>query len=144
MAKFKMVCEKYVTDFRGREISPGNIVAVSRSGDGSRKLEAYIVTKVSKKSVSFAGKKWFYRKNKKTGKTEYGYEVKPTASYSTHTSSNEMQQHLVIIDNPLYAINNPQIEKILEIADVLKDQGVLPDDYKLGQTLLEYQEESQT
>lgn len=140
MAKFKMICEKYITDFRGHEIAPGNVVAVSRSGDLSRNLEAYIVTKVSDKSVSFAGKKWYYRHNKSTGQYETGFDIKPTASYSSYTSDKEMQQHIVVIDNPLYAINNPQIKELLNIADALKDQKIFPNDYKLGQTLMEYQE----
>lgn len=139
MAKFKMICEKYIADFRGHEIAPGNVVAVSRSGDNSRNLEAYIVTKVSDKSVSFAGKKWYYRYNKSTGQHEKGFDIKPAAFYSSYTGK-EMQQHVVVIDNPLYAINNPQIKELLNIADALKDQKIFPDDYKLGQTLMEYQE----
>lgn len=49
--KNKIVCEKYITDFRGHEICPGNVVAVSRSGRSSRELEMNIVTAITKSRI---------------------------------------------------------------------------------------------
>lgn len=134
--KFKVVCERYITDIRGHEVCPGNVVAISRSGDSSKTLEVGVVTRVTKGAISIAAENWEY--NYKTHKG--GAKFKPAGSRSILDKGIDIQQHLVVIDNPLYSINNPQMKQVIEFADRLKDMGVFPADYKLGHTIVEAKE----
>lgn len=142
--RFNIECSRYITDFRGHEISPGNIVAVSRSGRGSRRLEAYIVTAVRRTTISYAGVKYKVNYGKDSaGKMTYERVVSGVSPGISRSElfPGEIQQHLVVIENPLYAIENPQMEEIIRVADMLKDEGIFPSDYKLGQSVMEFKEE---
>lgn len=56
-------------------------------------------------------------------------------------SGSQLQHHIIVIENPLYSLENPLIKKIIELADKLKEEGYFPLDYKLEQSILEHQED---
>lgn len=141
--KFVMECTRYITDFRGYEIAPGCVVGVSRSGDYSRALEAYIVSSVGDKSIKYAGLDFDYDYSNGGGwqnRKMIIHGARPTASYSK-LFDGEIQQHIVVIENPLHAIHNPQMKEIINISAHLKEDGFFPEDYKLGQPVMEYSDE---
>ncbi len=124
--KSKFLIEKHriVCDFIGKEISPGNVIAVSRSGRRSKALEAYIITAIRPETLILAGIKYWKPS-----------VIVPAATRSSLFSS-EIQSHIVLIDHPLYALENPQIKNLLQIADALKDNKIFPSSYKLGQAIM--------
>ena len=136
--KFEMKCEVDVMDIRGREVCPGNIVAVSRSGSYSKSLDLHIITSVSSSRVTFGGFKRTYDYVAETKDYNITESLSPSSSYTMINKSEEILQQLVVIDNPLYAISNPEIEKILRIADSLKSSGIFPCDYKFGESIMTY------
>jgi hypothetical protein len=149
-------CERYVSDFTGSDICPGNVVGVGRAQ--GKKFHAKIVTKITKHQIYFADyarerflkynpdgtPKMITRKNWRGPYTYQDYDFKKVAVINKKYSQlekGEVQQHIVLVRDPLFAIHNKQIKHLLELADALKDEGLLPPEYKLGQTLVEFEEE---
>ncbi len=145
--KFKIFNERFITDFLGNQICPGNVIAVSRGT--SQDLQAFLVSCVREKSLGLVGFKFKRTKDEPVLKTitghygtythkEYKYEKvgTPTASF-VHLDKNELQNHLVLIQNPLYSVVNPQMNEVISCADFMKDAGYFPKDYKFGNSLLE-------
>lgn len=139
--KFEMRCERDITDIRGHEICPGHVVAVSRSGSYSKVMDLELVTSVLKGRIVFGGMdyQYLYDYDKRTN-TRYHY-LRPNKTYTKLSNKDEFIGQVVVIDNPLYAINNPQIENILRSADALKSAGIFPSDYKLGTAVMKFEEE---
>jgi len=124
-SKFKIEKARSVTDFIGKDVSPGNVIAVSRSGRRSKGLEAYIVTAIRKEALILADyQRWTAN------------QINPAATRS-YIDKTEWQDHIVLLENPLFALDNPQIKKLLIIADFLKDANIFGQDYVLGRTVLE-------
>lgn len=154
--KKTITCERYISDFTGSDLCPGNVVGVGRAQ--GKKFEARIVTKIAKGQIYFAGYKTervpkygpdgkpVMKKAKSwRGSYEYhDYDLKHVAQINKGYSmleKKEVQEHIVLVRDPLFAIHNSQIKKLLELADSLKDRGLFPSEYKLGQTLVEFEEE---
>lgn len=149
----KIECVRQISDFTGHDIFPGNIVGVGRAGGA--KFEAKLVTAVTKNRIYFAGsrmvKEYILDKD-----GNYTYKTVGTAgrvweqiqyNHVKHIllrqtwsklSKGDIQEHITLVQNPLFAINNPQIKEVIEIIDALKDFHLLPSNYKMGDTLMEY------
>lgn len=136
----KIRCERYILDVRGMPIYPGNIVAISRSGQNARGLELYIVSGITADSIIYAGIKSKYHYDKITKKGVYTSKFSLSASRSD-LYKEQLQQHIVVVDNPLFAIENSQMKRIIEHVDLGKESGMLPSDYKIGNTIIEYKDE---
>lgn len=155
----KISCTRYISDFTGHDISPGNVVGVGR-GTG-KSFEANIVTAISKGRIYFAGYKFYSvpalnedgtpkTKMVKWGSRTYNQQVYDTEKklflkhgFSILDKKEEIQSHISLVSEPLFAIHNSQIKGLIELADALKDKKLFPSDYKLGQSLVEYEEEEE-
>jgi hypothetical protein len=144
--KYEVKCERYITDFRGREVCPGNIVAVSRSGRGKRALEMHMVSSITKSNITYCGAIDDYDYKQVSG--SWKRVEKGTTRLRFNLSRSELfrgetQPHLVVIDDPLFAINNPNMKNMLRTADYMKDEGFFPSDYKLGEAVIEHEDSNE-
>ena len=120
------------TDLLGEIIEPGVLIAFGRSGQNSREMEIGIVSRVTK-SPKGGGRVYicaydiYYNSATRTRERLIGDKH----SY-TIVSNQREQNHIIIIKNPYFSINNPVIARTLEIADAAMDAGLLPKNYALG------------
>ena len=70
-------------------------------------------------------------------KTIYRGTVPRLHSYQIKVHKDELEDRIMILKNPLFYVHSKKIAHLLEIADLAKDAGMLPDDYELG-TSVEY------
>lgn len=128
-----------VTDIVGEEILPGSLVAYSMSGRNSKSLNIYLVYKVTENKKGYSregGRVYFLTKGHEYEIVNGKYQVTDTFAegnkkYSV-LSKDRIQDHIVVIKNPFFSLDNPDIAKQMEICDMAIDAGLLPKDYKFG------------
>ncbi len=111
----KPVNYRYICDFRGFPINPGNVIVAGVYG-GPKTMYARLVKAIGETRLHFGNG---------------GY---------TQLSDDELQEHIIVIEDPLFAVENPQIKNLLEQADKLRG-NIFPIDYKLGKSIIEFKEE---
>ena len=133
----------YLTDLIGEEIKIGSLIAFTKSNE--TELQVGIVIEISGDKINFPIKtrraKYTYSgrsanrygRKVRTGRKFVGWsDWKVRASYIKIDPKKETQGRMVIIKNPLYLLDNPNIAAQLEVADMAKDAGMLPSNYELG------------
>lgn len=123
------------TDILGTEICKGNLVAYSRSGRNTKELKIAIVSRVV--PTKKGGRVYFFEKRLIVDRKTYlklGEDVSENVCH-TLLSTDVYQQHLVVINNPYFLLENPKIAEQNKIADLAIDQGFLPKDYYLGMSV---------
>jgi hypothetical protein len=160
--------EVVVTDIVGETISVGNVIAYSRSGQGSKSLMIQLVSNITvgKKAdgryhgrISFFGTESIGKYVDKVNHSchlcagvyinryytpltcPYRQEYKETGKKCiikngyTQITEDQIQDHIVVIKDPCYSINNPSIASLLNIVDLAKDDGYLSKEYNLGDSI---------
>lgn len=131
------VPENIKTDLVGEVIEPGHLIAFGRSGDGSKDMELGIVSMITI-GKNNTGRLYLFSIQNKVERigTSYQYKIVSRESKQlgtwTKLSSDRIQQHIIIIKNPYFAIDNPSIARELDVADMAVDAGFLPKGYQLG------------
>lgn len=139
-----------IVDLIGEPVKPGSLVAFSKSGVGE--LQVGIVIEVFSDRLTYFIKsrrrKYKYKSTtipfspiysglgriKKKDKTFIGYgEWKIRKGWISLVPGQSTQNRLVVIKNPLFLLSNENIANQLEIIDMAKDAGLLPEDYVFGQ-----------
>jgi len=133
-----------MTDLFGEKILLGSLVAFTKGNQLD--LEIGIVIRMDKYNINYPIKctKHVYKyEPKRNGKRRFGKKIKTQrtvigskegirSSWISINEDTELQGRFVVIKNPLFHLNNPAIIAQLEIMDMAKDKGLLPEDYKLG------------
>ena len=125
----KEVLRISISDCLNNEISPGNIVAYSSGASLS-----FGVFEGVAKSMPY-----YYNKSK-----DYSYRIQLCIiSYSGKVRRQLLgrlnlidgeftkAKNMVVINNPLYFLDNSDLAKCLEAIDLLKEEGHLPQDFKV-------------
>jgi len=128
-------------DIIGVSIRKGSLVARSCINKALNiSLVSNVVRTMKGGRVYFFGVKYKYLYQiDKNAPPDKRYTVAETTinEYSEYTTllPEECQQHLVVITQPLFALDNKRIAKVLQIVDMAKDAGFLPHDYVFGTPL---------
>lgn len=124
---------KSVQDIFGQDILPGSIIAISR-GNRQSLQELSIVTSFGYrgrgKVIKLVRLGWSWG-----GKTNItvGWLSNPKYGFNND---------VIVIDpgKAFLALNNKRIQGLLQAIDIAKDDGHLPDDYKLGKPFSDKQD----
>lgn len=141
-----------IVDIVGEPVKPGSLIAFSKSGQGE--LQVGIVAEIFSDKLTYflksRKKKYQYsqsyykrtansnggrpRRGPAPGRIFLGYgEWKIRKGWVTLLKDKYTQTRLVVIKDPLFLLDNDNIAKQLEIVDMAKDAGYLPQDYEFGQ-----------
>lgn len=122
----KKVFRTEISDYVGNELFPGCIVAYS-SGSVLRfgVYEGVVRTEWNGH--------YTYRLQlcKTTKKGNVRRSVIGKLEYNKQSQEYSIPKNVVVIKNPLYALANPEIKKCMGAIDKLKDEGHLPQDFKV-------------
>jgi hypothetical protein len=137
-----------IYDLLGEEILPGCLISYA-SGNI---MEIAIVSNIKPEELRL---NFLMKSRRKLYKTEWvkrprGKRKKPRlhkrrtfagyTDWKIRTSwikleDEEIQNRIVVIKNPFFHMDNPNVAKQLEIVDMAKDQGLIPEEYVLGMSL---------
>lgn len=114
---------KVLRDIIGNEILLGSMVAVSRKGRSAGTLEVGIVIAISSSKIYIIKPRKRYRREAKTSLQR---------GWVNYPNTRQFVNSMIVIAQPLYALENEAISVMLEIMDLGKVAGYLPKDYTLG------------
>lgn len=113
-----------ISDCIGNELTPGMIIAYSAGA----KLKFGVYEGVAKMT---AGSRSRYRLQLCTARNnKIRRQVMGLLSYNKDADEFSAPQNLVVVKNPLYHLGNQAVAECLQAIDKLKDEGLLPDDFK--------------
>lgn len=126
------------TDLTGREIKVGNVIAFSKNNE--QELSIGIVIEITDAKIHYLKKtrraKYQVIKTKTKSKRKFlGYSDWTVRRTYLKLEKGELQARLVLIENPLFCLDNKNIAAQLEIMDMGIDQKILPEHYKLGEAI---------
>lgn len=125
---------KVYTDILGNQILPGKVIAYGVSGRGSKNLCYGIVSKITDSSTSVWTKSYAY--------TNYhGEFISGISKGKTFHTGKEMQEHIVVLENILYSIQNPNLANLVQLSIALIEQGLVPKNYKVGVAFQDLEED---
>lgn len=137
-----------IVDLVGEPVKPGSLIAFSKSGKGELQVGIVIEIFSDKLTYFLKGRRRIYkyatnyvvppnkafRRGPRAGRTFIGYsDWKIRKGWISLTKNEFIQNRLVVIKHPLFLLNNMNIANQLEIIDMAKDAGLLPQDYIFGQ-----------
>jgi hypothetical protein len=116
-----------IVDYFGVPVRKGDIIIHGYRGQQyGEPFDCGVFIKENKSTLTIAKfkKSWGY------GSSGYTESVQKTAI----RKSSGLMQPLIVVNNPLFALDNPRISKALELIDSLKSNGDLPQDFEAGIT----------
>ena len=139
-----------IVDLVGEPVKPGSLVAFSKSGVGELQVGIVIDIFPDRLTYFIKSRRKRYKKiqtgkgmppvgpnkykHKTYQKTFLGYgEWKIRKGWISLVKDKFTQNRLVVVKNPLFLLSNENIANQLEIIDMAKDAGLLPQDYIFGQ-----------
>lgn len=119
-----------IQDIFGQDILPGSLLAIRRKDRGSS-LELSIVV-----GFDYRGKNW-----RTGGKPQeiakvirLGWWKSNSITKGWITLQRGYNDNIIVVEpsQAFLALNNDKIKRVLRAVDIAKDEGLLPDDYKLA------------
>lgn len=124
----KEVIREPIIDCLGNEVLPGNIIAYA-SGTGIKFGVYEGIAKVIKnwraKSITYRVQICTARHPSNSPRRQVFGEI----AYDGNSFKDA--ENIVAVRNPLFCLHNKKIAHCLRAIDYLKDEGILPNDYKL-------------
>lgn len=108
----QIVSKSIIFDALGNQIEIGNIIAIATAN----RFRYGVVTSIGKRALVFS-----------------------TISGNVFSDFifivENFQQKVIKVYSPVYSIHNPQIAKLMEVANSCVDDGYFPKDYKFGESI---------